>query len=71
MYRLGRRRAADFIALLRMLTQAFPRAPKIVVICDNDSWTPTGFVDSPRCGTTVYEERTGSGICAQEVHPGI
>src|SRR5262249_35181499 len=36
-YRLGRRRAADFIALLRMLTEAFPRAPAIVVICDNDS----------------------------------
>ena len=36
-YRLGRRRAADFIALLRMLAQAFPRAPAIVVICDNDS----------------------------------
>jgi len=36
-YRLGRRRSADFIALLRMLTQAFPRAPAIVVICDNDS----------------------------------
>jgi hypothetical protein len=36
-YRLGRRRAADFIALLRMLTEAFPRAPQIVVICDNDS----------------------------------
>ena len=36
-YRLGRRRAAGFIALLQMLTQAFPRAPMIVVICDNDS----------------------------------
>jgi transposase len=36
-YRLGRRRAAGFIALLRMLTGAFPRAPAIVVICDNDS----------------------------------
>ena len=36
-YRLGRRRAADFIALLRMLTDAFPRALAIVVICDNDS----------------------------------
>jgi len=36
-YRLGRRRAADFIALLRMLAQAFPLAPMIVVICDNDS----------------------------------
>jgi transposase len=36
-YRLGRRCAADFTALLRMLTEAFPRAPVIVVICDNDS----------------------------------
>src|SRR5262249_52813441 len=36
-YRLGRRRAADFIALLHMLAQAFPLAPAIVVICDNDS----------------------------------
>jgi transposase len=36
-YRLGRRCAADFITFLRMLTQAFPQAPRIVVICDNDS----------------------------------
>jgi transposase len=36
-YRLGRRRATDFIVFLRMLAQSFPRAPKIVVICDNDS----------------------------------
>ncbi|HEV2372850.1 MAG TPA: hypothetical protein VGS19_11840, partial [Streptosporangiaceae bacterium] len=36
-YRLGRRCAADFIALLGILDQAFPRAPVIVVICDNDS----------------------------------
>jgi transposase len=36
-YRLDRRRAAGFIALLRMLAQAFPLAPAIVVICDNDS----------------------------------
>jgi transposase len=36
-YRLGRRRAADFIALLQMLAKAFPLAPVIVVICDNDS----------------------------------
>jgi hypothetical protein len=36
-YRLGRRHTADFIALLEMLTDAFPRAPAIVVICDNDS----------------------------------
>jgi len=36
-YRLGRRRAADFIALLQMIAEAFPLAPVIVVICDNDS----------------------------------
>src|SRR6266705_6347865 len=36
-YRLGRRCAADFIALLDQLLRAFPRAPAIVVICDNDS----------------------------------
>jgi hypothetical protein len=36
-YRLGRRRATDVITFLRMLAQAFPRAPKIVVIGDNDS----------------------------------
>jgi hypothetical protein len=35
-YRLGRRCAADFITLLGMLEQAFPHAPVIVVICDND-----------------------------------
>ncbi len=38
-YRPGRRCAADFIALLRMLAEAFPRAPVIVVICEN----PFGF----------------------------
>jgi hypothetical protein len=36
-YRRGRRCAADFIALLAMLAQAFPQAPVIAVICDNDS----------------------------------
>jgi hypothetical protein len=36
-YRLGRRCAADFIALLDQVLRAFPRAPVIVVICDNDS----------------------------------
>jgi hypothetical protein len=35
-YRLGRRCAADFITLLAMLDQAFPRAPVILVICGND-----------------------------------
>ena len=36
-YRLGRRRAADFTAFLDQLLRAFPRAPAIVVICDNDT----------------------------------
>jgi hypothetical protein len=36
-YRLGRRCAADFIASLQMLAQAYPRAPVVVVISDNDS----------------------------------
>ena len=36
-YRLGRRCAADFTALLDQLLLAFPSAPLVVVICDNDS----------------------------------
>ena len=36
-----------------------------------EHWTPTGFVDTIRSGTMVYEERTGSGTGSQEVHPGI
>jgi hypothetical protein len=36
-YRLGRRSAADFIALLDQVLQAFPQAPVIAVICGNDS----------------------------------
>jgi DDE superfamily endonuclease len=36
-YRLGRRCAADFIAFPGMLAEAFPQAPVIVAICDNDS----------------------------------
>jgi pyruvate,water dikinase len=35
------------------------------------AWSPTGFVDSHRSGTMVYEERTGSGTGSQEVHPGV
>lgn len=35
-YRLGRRCAADFLALLKQLLAAFPDAPAIAVICDND-----------------------------------
>jgi len=32
--------AVDFIVLLGMLAATFPRAPVIVVICDNDSIHP-------------------------------
>jgi transposase len=35
--RLGRRCAADFVALLDQVLAAFPLAPAIAVICDNDS----------------------------------
>jgi type II secretory pathway predicted ATPase ExeA len=34
-------------------------------------WTTPASVDSPRSGTTVYEERTGNGISAPEVHAGV
>jgi hypothetical protein len=36
-WRLGRRRAADFLAFLDQLLRAFPRAPAVAVICDNDT----------------------------------
>ena len=36
-YRLGRRCAADFIALPDQVPQASPQAPAITVACDNDS----------------------------------
>jgi DDE superfamily endonuclease len=36
-YELGRRRAAGFIAFLHVAAAAFPAAPVIAVICDNDS----------------------------------
>jgi hypothetical protein len=36
-YRLGHRCAADFTALLDQVLRAFPQAPAIAVICDNDS----------------------------------
>jgi len=35
------------------------------------NWTTPASVDSPRSGTTVYEERNGNGISAAEVHPGV
>ncbi len=40
-------------------------------VFETSIWTPTGFVDTIRSGTMVYEERTGSGTGSQEVHPGI
>src|SRR5919109_1492166 len=43
-YQLGRRRAADFIALLEVLVKTFPLAPLIVVICNNDSIPPARTV---------------------------
>ncbi len=36
-YRLGRRSAADLVALLEQVVAAFPTAPAIAVACDNDS----------------------------------
>jgi hypothetical protein len=36
-YRLGRRCASDFILLLDQVLAAFPAAPVIAVICDNDT----------------------------------
>src|SRR4029077_13499093 len=48
-YRLGRRCAADFIALPAQVLRAFPRAPVLVMICDNDSScharTVTAYLD--------------------------
>ena len=48
-YRLGRRCAAGFIALLDQVLRAFPAAPVIVMICDNDSIhharTVTAYLD--------------------------
>ena len=52
-YRLGRYCAADFIALLDQLLRAFPRAPVIAVICDNDS------IHHARKVTAYLEKRVG------------
>ena len=52
-YRLGRRCAADFIALLDQVLAAFPAAPAIVVICDNDS------IHHARKVTAYLEEHPG------------
>ena len=43
---------ADFISPLGMLDQAFPRAPMIAVICDNDS------IHHARAVTAYLKEET-------------
>jgi hypothetical protein len=57
-YRLGRRCAADFIALLDQVLRAFPRAPVIAVICDNDSIatparSPPIWRNTPACSRST------------------
>ena len=56
-YRLGRRCAADFIALLDQLLRAFPLAPAIVVICDNDS------IHHARKVTAYLDQHPGWSCC--------
>src|SRR5919109_3647792 len=60
-YRLGRRCAADFITLLDQVLRAFPRAPVIVVICDNDSIhharTVTAYLDEHSRVELLYGAR--------------
>ena len=55
-YRLGRRCAADFIALLDQLLQAFPSAPVIAVICDNDSIHHRRALDQPMAAAGLRTE---------------
>ena len=62
-YRLGRRCAADFIALLGMLDQAVPRAPVIVVICDNDS------IHHARKVTAYLKEHPPAGTAVRRPGP--
>ncbi|GAA2282187.1 hypothetical protein GCM10010145_61550 [Streptomyces ruber] len=57
-YRIGRRSAADFLALLQELVTAFPHAPAVVVLCDNESIhrarTVRAFVSAhPGCAPVV------------------
>ena len=61
------RAVAAFLAWLRQHDLALASCRQ----GDVETWTPTGFVDTIRSGTMVYEERTGSGTGSQEVHPGI
>jgi len=60
-YRPGRRCAVDFNALLEQVLQAFPQAPAIVVICDNDSihhaCTVTACLGKHSCLELLYGAR--------------
>src|SRR5436305_3591505 len=56
-YRLGRRCAADFIALPDQLLAAFPQAPVIAVICDND------IIHHARKVTVYLEEHPPAWNC--------
>ena len=67
----GTRKAAGSAALV-LVDGAVPLRPEPALFeAMLEGWTPTGFVDTIRSGTMVYEERTGSGTGSQEVHPGI
>jgi len=50
-------------------TEQFPAAA--AATRPRPGWAPPASVDSPRNGTTVYEERTRRGISDAEVHPGL
>ena len=58
-YRLGRRCAADFIALLDQVLRAFPRSPLITMICDNDS------IHHARKVTAYPEEQPPAGTAVR------
>ncbi|MDO0930512.1 helix-turn-helix domain-containing protein [Streptomyces sp. DG2A-72] len=62
-HRLGRHRAADFLTLLRQLVAAFPNAPAVVVICDNDPPGTGRALETVRRAraTTMGPAVTGSG----------
>ena len=62
-YRLGRRCAADFIALLDQLLAAFPAAPVIAVICDND------IIHHARKVTAYLETSPAGAVVQRPVQP--
>jgi hypothetical protein len=65
-YRVGRRCAADFIALLGILEQAFPLAPVIAVICDNDSIHHARKVTAYLGGIPAWSCRTAPGTAPHD-----